>query len=322
LTVLLPAGLTGSATVAASSANLGPGFDSLGLALALYDDVMVETISGPTVVSIEGEGQGQVPDGAENLVAVAIRRGLEAAGVHAEGLKINCRNAIPHSRGLGSSASAVVGGLAAANALVAQTDRPTLTVEKLIQLSSEFEGHPDNASASVLGGAVVSWTEPAACDDEQPGYFAAPLRLHPDIRLFPGIPEVRSSTAETRVLLPTEVSHEAARFNVSRAALLVVALTERPDLLMAATEDVLHQPQRAPAMPASAQYLQLLRRNGVAAVLSGAGPSVLALTNGTDLPVEVLGFAHEHGFATAEVAVGDAVRWNTDVAVGARENRR
>ncbi|MCW1957820.1 MAG: homoserine kinase [Mycobacterium sp.] len=317
MSVLLPAGLTGSATVAASSANLGPGFDSLGLALAIYDEIRVETTSGSTFVEVEGEGQGQVGTDADNLVAVAIRRGLAAAGLEASGLKVNCRNAIPHSRGLGSSAAAVVGGLSAANALVAQTDRAPLTVEQLIQISGEFEGHPDNASASVLGGAVVSWT----VDGGSPGYFAAPLRLHPDIRLFPGVPEVRSSTAETRVLLPAEVSHQTARFNVSRAALLVVALTERPDLLMAATEDLLHQPQRAPAMPASAQYLQLLRQNGVAAVLSGAGPSVLALTNGTDLPTEALGFAREHGFATAEVGVGDAVRWSADVAVGAQEQR-
>lgn len=320
LTTLLAAGLTGSATVAASSANLGPGFDSLGLALAIYDEITVETTSGPTVVDVEGEGSGQVAAGEDNLVAVAIRRGLDAAGVRAPGLKVNCRNAIPHSRGLGSSAAAVVGGLAAANSLVAQTDQPPLTTEKLIQLAGEFEGHPDNASASVLGGAVVSWTE--ADGPGGPGYYAAPLRLHPDIRLFPGIPEERSSTAETRVLLPAEVSHQTARFNVSRAALLVLALTERPDLLMAATEDLLHQPQRAAAMPASAQYLQLLRQNGVAAVLSGAGPSVLALTNGTDLPAEALGFAREHGFATTEVGVGDPVRWSATVAVGAQDDRR
>jgi homoserine kinase len=152
-------------------------------------------------------------------------------------------------------------------------------------------------------------------------YFAAPLRLHRDIRLFPGIPEVRSSTAETRVLLPAQVSHEAARFNVSRAALLVLALTERPDLLMAATEDQLHQPQRGASMPESALYLQLLRRHGVAAVLSGAGPSVLALTDGADLPDEARGFAAEHGFATAEIGVGHPVRWSVDVTVGAQEKR-
>ena len=326
MTVSLPAGLTGHASVAASSANLGPGFDSLGLALALYDEISVETTSGTTVVSVQGEGEGQVSAGPDNLVAVAVRRGLAAAGAQAAGLKIHCRNVIPHSRGLGSSAAAVVGGLAAANALVAQTDIRPLTDDQLIQLSSEFEGHPDNASASVLGGAVVSWSENAAGD---PGsatrYFAAPLRLHPDIRLFPGIPQVRSCTAETRVLLPEQVSHQAARFNVSRAALLVLALTERPDLLMAATEDLLHQPQRAPAMPASADYLHLLRRRGVAAVLSGAGPSVLAFTNGADLPAEAVEFGRQHGFAVSEVAVGEPVRWTARISAGARDeqlNRR
>lgn len=309
MTAELPAGLRGHATVAASSANLGPGFDSLGLALAIYDEISVETTSDSTEVTVAGEGAGQVSGGPDNLVAVAIRRGLTAAGVHAGGLKVHCRNEIPHSRGLGSSAAAVVGGLAAANGIVAQSGRSTLSTAELIQLASEFEGHPDNASASVLGAAVVSWSEPAGDAAGQPGYFAAPLRLHPDIRLFPGIPQERSSTAETRVLLPEQVSHEVARFNVSRVALLVMALTERPDLLMAATEDLLHQPQRAPAMPASGQYLQLLRSNGVAAVLSGAGPSVLAFTAGSDLPAAAVEFGQEHGFAVREVAVGEAVRW-------------
>ncbi|MBU3752203.1 MAG: homoserine kinase [Mycobacterium sp.] len=322
---VLPAGLAGSATVAASSANLGPGFDSLGLALAIYDEIAVETTSGATAVTVEGEGHGQVPTGPDNLVAVAIRRGLEQAGARVQGLKVHCRNMIPHSRGLGSSAAAVVGGLAAANALVAQTDLVPLTPQQLIQLSGEFEGHPDNASASVLGGAVVSWTQPMSG-----GFFAAPLRLHPEIRFFTGIPQLRSSTAETRVLLPTQVSHRVASFNVSRAALLVLALTDRPDLLMAATEDQLHQSQRGPAMPESAAYLGLLRSHGVAAVLSGAGPSVLALTAGTDLPEDVLGFATDLGFATAEVGVGQPVRWGVDIGghvrsdltVGAQEKRR
>ena len=314
MTIALPPGLTGRATVAASAANLGPGFDSLGLALALYDEISAETTSGATVVHVRGEGEGQVSDGPDNLVAVAIRRGLATAGVEVAGLKVNCSNAIPHSRGLGSSAAAVVGGLAVANALVAQWNLQPLTTDQLIQISGEFEGHPDNASASVLGGAVVSWSEPPACDAvSAPAYFAARLRLHPDIRLFPGIPQVRSSTAETRVLLPEQVSHEAARFNVSRAALLVLALTERPDLLMAATEDLLHQPQRTPAMPASGEFLSILRRHGVAAVLSGAGPSVLALTNGADLPAAVLGFGREHGFAVSEIAVGEPVSWGPGV---------
>jgi homoserine kinase len=198
------------------------------------------------------------------------------------------------------------------NGLVAQAGSTPLSEPELIQLASEFEGHPDNASAAVLGGAVVSWTE---ADGTQPRYASAPLRLHPDIRLFPAIPEERSSTAETRVLLPEAVSHTDARFNVSRAALLVVALTERPDLLMAATEDVLHQPQRAAAMPASAEYLHLLRRYGVAAVLSGAGPAVIGLTTQAELPVEALEYGAANGFTVSEMSVGDGVRWTSGVAV-------
>jgi homoserine kinase len=183
-----------------------------------------------------------------------------------------------------------------------------LTDDELIQISSQFEGHPDNASAAVLGGAVVSWTETT------PGgitYGATGLRLHPAIQLFSAIPEVRSSTAETRVLLPATVSHEAARFNVSRTALLVVALTERPDLLMVATEDVLHQPQRAPAMPATGECLAALRRAGVPAVLSGAGPSILALTTDPELSSDVLDAAKEAGFVVTKMRVGDRLRWTS-----------
>lgn len=308
---LLPSGLGGTAAVAASSANLGPGFDSLGLALGYYDELAVQTTDGELIIEVSGEGAGQVPGGPDHLVAAALRRGLAEMGWRSEGFRIRCHNVIPHSRGLGSSASAVVGGLALANSLVAQTslaaqtESRILTREELVQLASEFEGHPDNASASVLGGAVVSWTVAG----ERPRYAAVPLRLHPGIRLFTGIPETRSSTAETRVLLPEAVSHAEARFNISRAALLVVALTERPDLLMTATEDVLHQPQRAAAMPDSAEFLQFLRGHGVAAVLSGAGPAVLALTAGEDLPREAFEFAAAHGFALGESAVGRPVRW-------------
>ena len=148
-----------------------------------------------------------------------------------------------------------------------------------------------------------------------PRYGAARLRLHPDIHLFPAIPEERSSTAETRVMLPDSVSHADARFNLSRAALLVVALTERPDLLMEATEDVLHQPQRASAMPASAEYLRILRRCGVAAVLSGAGPAVIALSDQQELPVEALEYGTANGFIVSKMAIGEGVRWASGVAV-------
>ncbi|MCV7011582.1 homoserine kinase [Mycolicibacterium madagascariense] len=310
----LPAGLAATATVAASSANLGPGFDSLGLALSLYDDVYVETTDSGLRIEVAGEGAGQVPLDASHLVVRAVERGLRAAGVCTPGLIVRCRNAIPHSRGLGSSAAAVVGGLAAANGLVAQSDSDPHSDDDLIQLSSEFEGHPDNASAAVLGGTVVSWTE---ADGPSPRYRAAAVRLHPAIHLFTGVPQLRSSTAETRAVLPEAVSHADARFNVSRAALLVAALTERPDLLMAATEDRLHQPQRAAAMPASAEYLATLRRCGVAAVLSGAGPAVIAFSTQPQLPAEAVAHGVALGFATSAMTVGQHVRWEPTKPVAA-----
>jgi homoserine kinase len=309
---MLPAGLVASAVVSASSANLGPGFDSIGLALHLCDEIVVETTDSGLIVEVEGEGAGQVPLGPEHLVVRAVERGLQAAGVRAAGLVVRCRNDIPHSRGLGSSAAAVVGGLAAVNGLVAQTDSTPFSEAQLIQLSSEFEGHPDNAAAAVLGGAVVSWIDRTGA---APDYAAVSLQLHPDIHLFCAIPEERSLTAETRVLLPARVSHEDARFNVSRAALLVVALTERPDLLMAATEDVLHQPQRAPAMPPSAEYLRLLRRHNVAATLSGAGPSLIALSTEPELPSEAVDYGAANGFTVTEMVAGEGVRWSPGVTV-------
>ncbi len=314
-TVTLPVGLTASAVVAASSANLGPGFDSLGVALGRYDEIVVETVEHGIRVEVEGEGAGQIPTGADNLVAKALIAGLTEAGAEAPGLVLRCRNAIPQSRGLGSSASAVVIGLAAANGLVAQADLAPLDDAQLIQLSSEFDGHPDNTSAAVLGGAVVAWTE---FGQSGPRYAATRLTLDPRIRLFAAIPEVRSSTAETRVLLPEQVPHTDAGFNLSRAALLVVALTEHPELLMTATEDVLHQPQRAVAMPRSADYLHYLRGRGVPAVLSGAGPAVLAMTAGADLSAEAVEAGAAHGFAVAEVAVGEPVRWSAGVAATIR----
>ena len=314
-TVTLPVGLTASAVVAASSANLGPGFDSLGVALGRYDEIVVETVEHGIRVEVEGEGAGQISTGADNLVARALIAGLTAAGAETPGLVLRCRNAIPQSRGLGSSASAVVIGLAAANGLVAQADLTPLDDARLIQLSSEFDGHPDNTSAAVLGGAIVSWTE---FGQSGPRYAATRLSLDPRIRLFVATPEVRSSTAETRVLLPEQVPHTDARFNLSRAALLVVALTEHPELLMAATEDVLHQPQRAAAMPRSADYLHYLRGRGVPAVLSGAGPAVLAMTAGADLPTDAIEAGAAHGFAVGEAAVGEPVRWSAGVAATIR----
>ncbi len=300
---LLPAGLTTTVVVPASSANLGPGFDSLGIALSLYDEIEVNTTESGLKVAVEGQGAGEVPLDGSHLVVRAIERGLAAGGVAAPGLIVQCHNKIPHSRGLGSSAAAAVAGLAVANGLLAKAGRPVLSDDVLVQLASEFEGHPDNAAASVLGGAVVSWSETSGA---APVYAATRLDVHPDIKIVAAIPEEQSSTAHTRVLLPESVTHVDARFNISRVALLTVALTARPDLLMTATEDRLHQPQRAAAMPASAELLGYLRREGVAAVLSGAGPAVLALTVG-DLPDSAVKYAEDQGFSLVALSVSAGV---------------
>jgi homoserine kinase len=226
--------------------------------------------------------------------------------VWADGLDIVCRNVIPHSRGLGSSASAVVGGLAAANGLVRKVaPERVLDDAQLVQLSSEFEGHPDNASASVLGGVVVSWSE-AGVDAEQRVYRAVTLPVDPAIKVVVLVPTVRSSTAHTRGLLPDLVPHRDASFNVSRAALAVVALTQRPDLLMPATEDMLHQGQRAPALPLTTKWVAVLRGAGIAATVSGAGPTVLALTT-EPFPAELRAAAEADDLAVLELEVAGGV---------------
>ncbi|HEY5856721.1 MAG TPA: homoserine kinase, partial [Aldersonia sp.] len=248
-----------------------------------------------------------VPWGPSHLVVRAVERGLESAGVWADGLDILCRNVIPHSRGLGSSASAVVGGLAAANGLAAKLDPQfALTDEQLVQLASEFEGHPDNASASVLGGVVVAWTE----EGDETGdrtYRAVRLDTHPAIRAVALVPSERSSTAHTRGLLPESVPHRDAAFNVSRSALAVVALTARPDLLLPATEDRLHQTQRAPALPLTTTWIARLRVAGLAATVSGAGPTVLALFTG-NFPDDLRVAATDDGLAVLDLEISEGVQ--------------
>lgn len=272
---VLPDGVVTEVRVGASSANLGSGFDSLGIALDVYDDLRVRVIPSGVRVAVDGEGAGAVPLDDTHLVVRALLRGLEAGGVQAPGLDIVCRNAIPHSRGLGSSAAAVVSGLAAASGLMINSGvREGFSPAQLIQLSAEFEGHPDNAAASVLGSAIVSWTEEV---DGAPAYHARSLPVHPSIAVTAFVPQHESSTALTRGLLPEAVPRVDAVHNLSRSALAVVALTSDPSCLLPATADRLHQHYRAPVLPETTGVVAELRARGVAAFVSGAGPSVLAL---------------------------------------------
>lgn len=266
----LAIGTSASIKVPASSANLGPGFDTLGLALGLYDDITAEVIESGLELTIEGEGADVLPRTDKHLVIRAIHLGLSAAGVSAPGLRVHCVNRIPQSRGLGSSASAAVGGIAIAQEL----SGGALSTEQLVHLSATFEGHPDNSSASVLGNVVVSWTENNEGTTE---YRAVSVAAHPDIKVTALVPDTHASTSEVRKVLPASVPHLDARFNVARAALLTYAIQHDPSLLFEATKDRLHQDYRAKALPVTTTWVERMRDAGLAAFVSGAGPTALAL---------------------------------------------
>ncbi|MFC4856725.1 homoserine kinase [Actinophytocola glycyrrhizae] len=266
--------------VPASTANLGPGFDALGMALCLHDTVEV-TVTGAAVrVEVTGEGAGAVPTDEKHLVARALRAGADALGVALPGVLLRCHNAIPHARGLGSSAAAIVAGVAAAYALAGKE-----LDEHALQVAAEFEGHADNAAASLYGGLVLAWSEGVR-------YRAVRLEPHPGLAPVVLVPDTLSATSVTRGLLPGNVPHTDAAFTVGRCALAVHALTARPDLLLPATEDRLHQDYRESAWPETMRMVRELRENGVAATVSGAGPTVLALPSGGSLPsrVDTAGF--------------------------------
>lgn len=270
-------------TVPATSANLGPGFDALGLALSLYDEVRVrieDDSAPPVTLHVTGEGADAVPRDTSHLVVRALLSTYDSVGRDRPHLTMWCTNRIPHGRGLGSSAAAAVAGVLAARALGAGP----LDDDAVLGIATGIEGHPDNAAAALLGGLTVAWTD---------GISARAVRLDPapSVRAVVFVPEAELSTEMARGLLPEVVPHADAAHSAGRAALLVAALTSRPDLLLAATEDRLHQEYREPAMPASLDLVARLRAAGVAAVVSGAGPSVLALTTG-DRPsgVDTAGF--------------------------------
>lgn len=280
--------------VPASSANLGPGFDALGLALARYDDVVVKVADEGLHIDVAGESAEQVPRTERHLVVRALRAGFELLGGQPRGLEVVCANRIPHGRGLGSSAAAITAGLLAARALVPGAAE-VLDDAVLLRRATELEGHPDNVAACLYGGLTVAWL---AADGPQA------VRLEPVAGLRPVtfVPPTRASTAAVRKLLPATVPHGEAARTAGRAALLVHALTTQPWLLLPATEDWLHQPYRSPAMPKSAGLVRRLRESGVAAVISGAGPTVLAF--GPD-GVDLAGYA-PRGWEVQELPVDTA----------------
>ncbi|WUI00970.1 homoserine kinase [Spirillospora sp. NBC_00431] len=269
----------------ATSANLGPGFDSLGLALSLYDDVEVEvgTPGGGLSIEVDGEGSEVADRGERHLIVRVLRRtfdlldGLAGTGPapRPAGLRLRCRNRVPHSRGLGSSSAAIVAGIVAARAL--HPEGKLLGDADALRLATEIEGHPDNVAPCLAGGLTVAWTTPSG---------PRLVRLETKVtQVTAFVPEQRLATERARGLLPESVPHGDAAANAGRAALLVAALTGGLDagVLLDATEDRLHQDYRAPAMPESAALVGRLRAAGVPAVISGAGPTVLAFTSASQV---------------------------------------
>jgi homoserine kinase len=253
--------------VPATSANLGPGFDALGLALALYNDVTA-TEADEVAVTVEGEGSARLPRTGDNVVARGVRQAYQAAGRPFKGVALTCVNRVPTARGLGSSAAAWVGGLVAGNALLGGP----LSREALLTLAARAEGHPDNVAAALLGGLTVS----CALGDGR--ISAVSLPVPGAVRWVALVPEMTSATAEARSVLPASVPRADAVFNVQRVSLLLAGLQAgRLDVLDAALDDRLHQPYRLrlfPWMPAVADAARAAGALGC--VLSGAGPSLLA----------------------------------------------
>ena len=275
--------------VPATSGNLGPGFDALGLAYQLYDDIEVEFAAAEkpvhpnTEVIVTGEGAGAVPLDDTHLVMRAIRRTIAATQMPQPNIKLTCHNRVPHGRGLGSSAAAVVVGITAAQAYLSEladtvvkaADNNQIAVnrQKTLELATEFEGHPDNAAPAIYGGATVAWFT----DNHQPQ--AAKLQVSPDIVPTLLMPQTTLPTKTARAALPQQVPHHDAAHNAGRSALLVTAMANQPELLFDATSDRLHQNYRAAQMPSSSSLMAGLRELGFAAVVSGAGPTLLVLSD-------------------------------------------
>jgi homoserine kinase len=270
-------------TVPATSANLGPGYDSLGLALELRDVLEAEVTESGLVVEVEGAGAEAVPLDEAHLVVRSMRAAFELLGEQPPGLSLTCHNVVPHARGLGSSSAAIVGGVVLARALVAGGEL-LLDDEAAFRLTAELEGHPDNVAPAFHGGFVISGNETGS------DFWAVKASVDPRVGAVVFIPPTGVETKVARGLLPDRVPHAEAAADAARTALLVAALAGQPEQLHRATRDYLHQEYRRPAMPESLALVDALRADGVAAVVSGAGPTVLAFTDGdgTALTQELL----------------------------------
>ncbi len=276
MSATVPVGRTVQVKVPATTANLGPGFDTLGMALALYDELSATVVaSGTSRVTVEGVGESTVPTDSSNLVLQSMAATFAHFGVDTPVVELHCTNRIPHGSGMGSSGAAIVGGIMLAKGLLEGIVE--IDAQGLLNLATTLEGHPDNVAPALFGGLSIAWMTDAGPQHKK-------LTVHRGVSLLIAVPrDITMSTKSARDLQPETVPHEDAVFNLSRSALLIAALIQSPELLHAATEDKLHQDYRAEAMPETNALVHRLRNEGFAAVVSGAGPSVLVLT---DDPVE------------------------------------
>ncbi len=249
----------------ATVANLGPGFDCLALALELSNEFTVEPDAAQPAVTVEGEGRGELPEDGTNLVFRTVSFVARELGGRPPAFSLACRNAIPLQRGLGSSASAVVAGLLIADRLLGAG----LTADRLLQMAADTEGHADNVAACLRGGLVLAYLG-------SDGWRAEQLEPNPQLRPLLLVPEAeRMATEDARRVLPLAVPLADAAFNLSRSALAVLALTARPDLLVDALDDRLHQGRRLPLTPGARALFQDLREEGFPVCVAGSGPSLL-----------------------------------------------
>lgn len=256
--------------VPATSANLGPGFDCFGLALGLHDVVHAQVIDSGLRIAVNGIGEQAAGQGERHLVVRAMRAAFDVLGEQPPGIALRCDNAIPQGFGLGSSAGAIMAGLLAARALRGEFGLNGLPDTAVLRLATDLEGHADNVAACQAGGLTIAWVSGESVRSTS-------LVSLPGLKLVLCVPPVAVSTEAARQMLPSTVPHADAARNAARAALLVAALAGDAALLFDATEDFLHQPYRAGSMPGSAKLVGALRAAGVPAVVSGAGPAVLAL---------------------------------------------
>ena len=295
-----------SVSVPATSANLGPGYDALGLALEIRDFVTAQfTDDSKITVEVTGQGAGKLPTDATHLIAKTIIDACKAFGTEVTGLHVECNNAIPQGRGLGSSAAAIVAGLVLASELT----YARASEDELLQMANAIEGHPDNVAACLLGAMTIAWLE----DDGKANSVS--MNVHPDISPVLAIPQTELDTHKARGLIPESIPHVDAAFNAGRSALLVAAMIGDPDFLLEATEDKLHQPFRAQAYPESMDLVAQLREAQIAACISGAGPTVIALST-SDQVAQASEIIAKSGFTAAPVGVADegAIPDNNDVA--------